>query len=254
MLRFATLDAPAAGLRPGINRRTVSCVLAIILVLPGLRRARQALMPEFVCNFRYGLITYAQCGNLDPHEVVCHFGNLGAECIVGREHHADGGLHLHVFADFGRKFRSRRADIFDVGGRHPNIEASKGSPGRGYDYAIKDGDVVAGGLARPEGQNAGDDNSSGKWAQIVEAGSRDEFLDLCLRLAPRDAVTSWGSILKFADWKFAPVIEEYDTPAGVGFDTSGFDGFYDWLSQSGVGNRPVVDVHEGGLMRLCRFR
>ncbi len=79
----------------------------------------------FILNARYFLITYPQCDGLDEWAVNDHFGSLGAECIVAREDHADGGTHLHVFCDFGRKFRSRRANIFDVDGHHPNIERSK---------------------------------------------------------------------------------------------------------------------------------
>ncbi|QCX35073.1 replication-associated protein [Blackfly genomovirus 9] len=186
----------------------------------------------FVTNARYALITYAQSNGLDPHEVVSHFAGLEAECIIGRELHADGNLHHHVFVDFGRKFRSRKADVFDVAGFHPNISASRGTPWAGYDYAIKDGDVVAGGLGRPtERQSTG--KAAVDWDAILSAGSRDEFLELCLQLAPRDAVCSWNSIIKFADWRYRVEPEEYVTPAGIEFDTSGFGELDTWVSQSG---------------------
>lgn len=192
-------------------------------------------MPEFVTNFRYGLITYSQCGDLDPHAVVCHFANLEAECIIGRECHADGGIHLHVFADFGRKFRSRKADIFDVGGRHPNISASWGTPWSGYDYAIKDGDVVAGGLERPVERKSGG-KAAVDWDTIIAAPTRDQFLDLCLQLAPKDTVCSWGSVTKFADWRYRVEPEEYVSPSGVGFTPESAEGLVEWYSQSGIGS------------------
>nr|QCC72754.1 rep protein [Circovirus sp.] len=110
-------------------------------------------MPSFTFHARYGLFTYAQCGTLDPIDVSNHFTSLGAECIVAREDHADGGTHLHVFADFERKRRFRRVDIFDVGSQHPNIVPSRGNPGQGWDYATKDGQIVAGGLERPTNGN-----------------------------------------------------------------------------------------------------
>lgn len=53
---------------------------------------------SFYFNAKYGLFTYAQCGDLDPFDVVCLFSELGAECIIGREEHQDGGTHLHAFA------------------------------------------------------------------------------------------------------------------------------------------------------------
>ena len=104
---------------------------------------------QFSFNARYVLLTYAQCSDLDAWAVNDHLAFLGGECIIGRELHADGGTHLHAFCDFGKKFRSRRGDIFDVDGHHPNVVPSRGNPERGYDYAIKDGNIVAGGLARP---------------------------------------------------------------------------------------------------------
>ena len=129
-------------------------VLSIILVSTGhswnhRRLAEFRLMSSFSFHARYALLTYAQCGDLCPFTIVDLLSTMGAECIIGREHHQDGGIHLHVFVDFGRKYRSRRADTFDVGGFHPNISQSYGTPEKGYDYACKDGDVVAGGLDRP---------------------------------------------------------------------------------------------------------
>ncbi|UJO02129.1 Rep [Bat associated gemykibivirus 1] len=95
---------------------------------------------SFKFQARYVLLTYAQCGDLDPWVVSDHLSSLGAECIIGRENHSDGGIHLHAFVDFGKRFSTRNVQKFDVGGCHPNIEPSKGRPWAGYDYAIKDGD------------------------------------------------------------------------------------------------------------------
>ena len=85
-------------------------------------------MPHFDYHFRYALITYSQCGDLSPERVGERFQELGALLVIGRENHADGGIHLHCFVDFGRKRRFRRVTCFDVDGRHPNIEQSRGTP------------------------------------------------------------------------------------------------------------------------------
>ena len=132
----------------------------------------------FNFNARYALLTYSQCGDLDGWEVSNHFTKLRAECIVAREAHADGGIHLHAFVDFGpgRKFRSRRSDVFDVGGFHPNISPTHSTPQSGFDYACKDGDIVAGGLERPTGSVESRTNAD--WSTIVTAPTRDEFLQL----------------------------------------------------------------------------
>lgn len=192
-------------------------------------------MPAFVCNFRYGLITYPQCDGLDPFRVMERFSSLGAECIIGREHHEDGGLHLHVFADFGRKFRSRKTDIFDVDGRHPNVEPSKGTPEKGYDYAIKDGDVVCGGLGRPEPSGGGDGASAAKWARITQAENRDEFWELVHELDPKAAACSFNALSRYADWRFTEKPAEYEHDGGIKFVPGDADGRDDWVSQSGIG-------------------
>lgn len=199
-------------------------------------------MPNpFLCNGRYFLVTYSQCGELDPFLIVDKFSSLGAECIVGREHHEDEGLHLHVFVDFGRKFRSRAADIFDVGGRHPNIQTSRGTPEQGYDYCVKDGDVVAGGLERPEPRRTGTGKNFDLWAEITNATDPDEFWSLCHQLDPKSAACSFSQLQKYCDWRFAPKRREYESPGGLEFIGSDVDGRDEWFHQSGIGSaEPLV--------------
>lgn len=188
----------------------------------------------FHCNARYFLITYAQCGDLSEWRVLDRFVELGAECIIARELHADLGIHLHVFVDFGRKFRSRKTDVFDVDGRHPNIAASRGTPEKGYDYAIKDGDVVAGGLERPS-RRTGSGKTFDLWAQITSAESGAEFWELCEELDPKSLCCSFGQLQKFHDWRFAEQPPVYESPSGLGFVEGDVDGRDDWVSSAGLG-------------------
>lgn len=169
-------------------------------------------------QFKYALLTYAQCGDLCGQLVCDHLGTLGAECIVARERHSDGGYHLHVFAEWERQFRSRRPDVFDVGGHHPNILPSRGTPEKGYDYAIKDGDVVAGGLARPSGNSLGP--SGDKWAVIADSGSEEEFWRNVRRLDPKALCTNYPALRKYADSQFAADRDWYEVPPGLQY-TSG---------------------------------
>lgn len=192
-------------------------------------------MSTFKFNSRYVLVTYAQCAELDPWRVMERFSSLGAECIIGRELHENGGFHLHVFADFGRKFRSRKTDVLDVDGRHPNIVPSEGTPEKGYDYAIKDGDVVCGGLGRPEPRGVGAGSATDKWTRITQAEDRDEFWALCHELDPKAAACSFNALSKYADWRFAEKPTEYEHPRGLEFVSGDVDGRDAWLSQSGIG-------------------
>lgn len=169
----------------------------------------------FILNARYFLVTYPQCGTLDEWAVNDHFGSLGAECIVGREVHVDGGTHLHVFCDFGRKFRSRRADIFDVDGHHPNIERSKRNPRKGADYATKDGDIVAGGLAVGGLPTTLVSGAQDPGSTLVCCENRGEFFEVAEDICPWDLITKFGSMHAYAKWKWPEVGLGYERPPGL---------------------------------------
>lgn len=190
----------------------------------------------FYFSARYALLTYPQCGDLSEWAVLDHLSSLGAECIIGREDHADGGTHLHVFIDFGRKKQSRRSTFFDVGGHHPNIAASRGRPDLGYDYAIKDGNVVAGGLERPG--SSGLPPAADRWSTIVEAESREEFFDLLRRLDPKALVTRWTELNKYADATYAVRPEPYVGPTGIEFELGMVPELARWREQS-LGDDPI---------------
>lgn len=175
-------------------------------------------MSTFRFQAKYALLTYPQCGELDPFKVVNHLSELGAECIIGRENHADGGVHLHAFVDFGKKYRTRNARAFDVEGCHPNVSPSRGTPEEGYDYAIKDGDICGGGLERPTPDRV--PTSRDVWPEIINAGSEQEFWGLCKSLAPRALVTQFTQLRAYAAWKFPPIRVPYETPEGIIIDTT----------------------------------
>lgn len=192
-------------------------------------------------NSRYILLTYAQSHGLDEWDVSNHLSSLGAECIIAREDHADGGTHLHCFVDFGRKFRSRSVHIFDVGGFHPNVSPSRGTPEKGWDYAIKDGEVVAGGLDRPlprGGMHVGAHRVSNV-AHLCESG--EEFLELYDEMERGDLIGRFSNVRAYADWRFRLVESEYSAPPGAVFSSGALDGRDDWVRQSGVGRgEPLI--------------
>ena len=183
---------------------------------------------------KYGLLTYAQCGALDPFHVVEHLGKLGAECIVGRESHGDGGVHLHAFFMFESKFRSSDPRVFDVDGCHPNVSRGYSNPADGYDYATKDGDVVAGGLDRPGEHNV---QKHSVWATIVSAETEDEFWALVRELDPRALCVSFTSLRAYAGHRYAPARVAYRTPDGIRFDTGQYPELHDWVETNLV-NKP----------------
>lgn len=126
---------------------------------------------------KYGLLTYAQANGLDPFAIVDHLGDLGLECIVGRELHDDGGTHYHAFfMSDKQKFQSRNARIFDIGPYHPNILRGVKTPESMYDYATKDGDICGGGLARPDQGEVSAKNNDDFWRGVFDAEGKEETL------------------------------------------------------------------------------
>lgn len=192
-------------------------------------------------NSRYVLLTYSQSNGLDEWAVSDRMSELGGECIVAREDHEDGGTHLHAFVDFNRKFRSRDIRIFDVGGFHPNVSPSRGTPEKGYDYAVKDGVVVAGGLERPRprgGLNTGAHRVRNV-AHLCE--SVDEFLELYDEMERGDLIGRFSNVRAYADWRFRLEPADYTTPEGAEFGSGDMDGRDDWLSQSRIcGGEPQI--------------
>lgn len=190
------------------------------------------LMPTFDFHARYGLFTYSQCDGLDAFDVVDHFSSLGAECIIGRERHADEGTHLHCFVDFGRKRRFRRHVFADVGRFHPNIQPSRGTPGTAYDYAIKDGDVVGGGLERPvdSGETGRRSNvpSDNTMATLVSIEDERTFWETVRELAPGLLLRNHPSLESYAKRRFAPRLQQYCHPQQLVFRTEGIPELDRW--------------------------
>ena len=195
-------------------------------------RPFRKLMSSFRFQARYGLFTYSQCARLRPDAVSQHYEALGANYIIGREAHSDGGTHLHVFADFRRKFRTRDNRKFDVEGFHPNVVPSLRNPAGGWDYATKDGDICGGRLPRPEsdesskggGQNAG-------WDKLRSAETRDDFFRIASEHLFSHLVKSFNSFSAYADWKFRVDRSPYHHNPEFTFDLTQLESVREWTGR-----------------------
>jgi len=190
---------------------------------------------KFEFSGKHVLLTFAQCGDLDPTKVVRHIEESGGECIIGREPHADGGFHLHCFVQWEHELHTTDPRRFDVDGRHPNLQRMYRTPEKGYDYAIKGGDVVGGSLERPSRAVAG--KAESPWPEIILAETRDEFFDLCARLDPRSLCTGFVGISKYADWKYRTERGPYSTPRGVSIVADSVPALSDWVRENVGGDR-----------------
>lgn len=193
-----------------------------------------------VKDAKFLLLTYAQipdvfCATL-PLSVVSRGSDLGAEVLVSREYHRDGGIHFHVFVDFGgRKYSTRDARAWDVEGFHPNIERVGRTPEKAYDYVIKDGDIVAGGATRPE-PTGRDGGQSSDWEWIVDAQTRDEFFERIRERQPKSLVTAFSNVSKFADWAYRVEAAPYHHRDDFTFELEGYPVLRDWVDDSIRGN------------------
>ncbi len=97
---------------------------------------------KFRVNAKNFLITYSRCA-IEPETMYAWFSAKEAwsELLVGREKHADGGWHLHVYLKASKKLNVVNPRRWDVQGHHPNIQAAK-SPHRAREYCMKEGNVV----------------------------------------------------------------------------------------------------------------
>ena len=200
---------------------------------------------QFRLQSRYVLLTYSQCGDLDPQLVCNHLATIPAECLIGRENHADGGTHLHAFVDFGRRVDIRDPRRFDVEGYHPNIQPCGRTPQKMLDYAIKDGDVVAGGLSPVIEDNV--PTADTVWHRIANAETVERFWDLARELAPRALLCNHQSLRAYAEWHYRPPLV-YEHPRELRICADRLPELDEWVreSLSGAGESYTYAISSGG--------
>jgi len=169
------------------------------------------------------LLTYAQCEGLEYETVGLMLSGMGAECLIGREMHEDGGIHYHAYVEFNRQFRSRKMNVFDTDGFHPNIQNVLKTPWLVYDYVMKDGDVVWGGAARPEetrGRPKKEDAKHDWWFDLVHSETTEEFDMIVNTYLAKESVINARQIKEKRDSMFGDRLRTYVHPPYMKFDLS----------------------------------
>lgn len=184
-------------------------------------------------QFRYVLLTYAQAAGLDTQALCNLFNELNAKYVIGRENHADGGIHYHCFLDFGKKWRSSNMAAFDVEGYHPNISPSKGRAAGGWRYATKDGDIVAQTLDEPTGQSKGP-TMQDRCASAISADTRAEFDRIMREELPDVLLRSYTSVKGYATDRFTEEKAVYQHPECLEVDTSAYPDLHEWYQRNVV--------------------
>jgi len=144
--------------------------------------------------------------------------------LISSEKHVDESLHRHAIVYFSKRQRLS-ATFFDYVGRHPNVKpvGKKVSDWTNTtNYVKKDGEFIEEGIPRHE---------RSIWAQVTDAKSRDEALQLIKQEKPRDFVLQRRSIEYYLD----TVLPVREGPQYSGRSLDEFvlpDSLQDWILES----------------------
>lgn len=86
-------------------------------------------------------LTYPQSGDLQWQDVISHLESIKplSWARICKEQHESGEPHLHVVGQFSARVKSSNCRVFDVAGKHPNIQSVK-SVTASLKYVSKDGE------------------------------------------------------------------------------------------------------------------
>jgi len=165
--------------------------------------------------------------------------------IVAEELHRDDQVHHHAYVRFPKKITIRDPHAFDIDGRHANVQGCR-SPKAVIDYVTKGGQYKA--------------NFEVKLTRVAalsemlhEASTPDEFLHKVVRLDVEWALSRFGVLRQFAEWKFrsgskiSPAIRPYSDFTAV---PDVLARFRDLLDTNVPGERTMRSVWLSGATRL----
>lgn len=150
-----------------------------------------------------------------------------------RERHEDDGVHVHCYVSFDTAVRIQSQFRLDFGGSHPNIRSVSRGHRRTFDYAGKDGDIIAEFGQPPPPLSNGADKDGGVWAEALCRQNKTDFYDVLRRGAPKHYILYHQQISSFADKHFEQCEEEYRSPTFVDLSGRRLECFTD---QADIGN------------------
>lgn len=147
------------------------------------------------------LLTYPKC-NLNCEQIKDGLLalELDIEAIhIGREHHEDGDLHIHVYLRLSKRLTTRNCNYFDIGGHHCNISAGIRNHRQAWEYVGKEGFET---LTYPEGATYTVEKEN-KWMAVIEAATPDDFDTAAIEASARDYVINFERIETYKRHKFS---------------------------------------------------
>ena len=205
-------------------------------------------MPRrFQVRARNFIITFPQVPEHCQHEfdagtpflerVTANFGNPLC-CRLGRERHADGGIHYHIYLGFDKIVTVNSATAFDYFGTHGDIKSVRRTPHKVFDYVGKDGDIRLEHGEPPADARSRERDDSNKWADIISCDTKESFLSAVRQQAPRDWLLSNQRILEYANLYYPEEKPEYEAPS-ITVERERYPEISEWENQAAIGdNRP----------------
>lgn len=195
----------------------------------------------FRLRARAVLLTYSQVQDdssssfLSPAEA--HFNHIAnalgtpISYRLGRESHQDGGTHYHAFAAWDKRVSCSNERALDFGGVHPNIQPIPRTPGKSWDYAGKDGDIIHEHGDRPGKSGTVSDGRDRIWGDALLAPDKEGFLSAIRSGAPRDYVLYHEAITRFAESQWTSPPPSYTSPNFLATLPQPIE---EWIDQSGL--------------------
>lgn len=209
--------------------------------VPGLAKpgGRLGKPGSFRCKNQRIFLTYSQVGHSwNPQPIIDSLNGLGATYRIGKELHQNGGVHYHCYVDFGRPYEFENCHKFCFGGPpspkcpkggHCNILVIRRTPHFAWDYAGKDGDVIADNSTRPL-VSKGQSERRAEWSHCLDAPSESDFYARIKEVDPAALCKSSQSIEHCAKRLFrSRKPETYGGVAGLVFDWESFPSVAQWV-------------------------
>lgn len=121
-------------------------------------------------------LTYAQAGDLDWDQIINHIAQIkDIDWLrICKELHQDGEPHYHVVGKFSGRVQSRNERLFDVEGKHPNIQQIR-SIKRALQYVTKDGEF------RDIGAVPAGSNEDINWVEVASHSTEADYYKLACK-------------------------------------------------------------------------
>lgn len=158
----AGFDCPGSPLLPELSPETASSLLSMmseqnspeISASPEPAGSTEENPPlearEGVFKAKMVLVTWSQANSLTKDLILSHLETMTTKtnpllrALVGKENHANGGIHFHAVVEW-KTSRTMRPTAFKVGGIHPNVTTHRQGRGsyadslmRAWNYASKE--------------------------------------------------------------------------------------------------------------------